>query len=88
VQVEVADVLIQVDETRVKKSWVNKLEVVDMLKERDVFRCQCQNIFKLLKRLHEGKLNDKVMILQGKSFRMQYEQPQHLLDFPSVYQLV
>jgi hypothetical protein len=32
VQVEVADVLIQVDETRVKKSWVNKLEVVDMLK--------------------------------------------------------
>ena len=83
-----ADVLIQVDETRVKKSWVNKLEVVDMLKERDVFRCQGQNIFKLLKRLHEGKLNDKVMILQGKSFRMQYEQPQHLLDFPSVYQLV
>ena len=59
-----------------------------MLKERDVFRCQGQNIFKLFKRLHEGKLNDKVMILLDKSFRMQYEQPQHLLDFPSVHQLV
>ena len=73
VQVEVADVLIQVDETRVKKSWVNKLEVVDMLRERDVFRCQGQNIFKLLRRLHEGKLNDKVLILQGKGFRMLYD---------------
>ena len=72
-QVEVADVLIQVDETRVKKSWVNKLEVVDMLRERDVFRCQGQNIFKLLRRLHEGKLNDKVLILQGKGFRMLYD---------------
>jgi hypothetical protein len=35
----VADVLIQVDETKVKKTWVNKLEVADMLRERDLFRC-------------------------------------------------
>jgi len=40
IHVEVADVQIQVDETAVKKTWVNKLEVVDMLRERELYRCQ------------------------------------------------
>lgn len=57
----------------VKKTWVNKLEVVDMLRERDIYRCKGQNIFKLLKRLNQGKLNEKVMILQSKNFKMIYD---------------
>ena len=28
------------------------------------------------------------MILQSKNFKMQYDQPQHFLDFNSVYQIV
>lgn len=61
--VEVQDILIQVDDSPIKQLFVNKNEICDTLRERDLFKCKGQNIFKLLKRLKTSKLNEKVMIV-------------------------
>jgi len=68
-----------------KQVFVNKNELVDTLKERDVFKCRGQNIFKLLKKLKQAKLNDKVLILQAKRYKQTYDLPQRLLEFNQVY---
>jgi hypothetical protein len=85
VQVECEDILLQVDDTALKQVFVNKNELADTLKERDVFKCRGQNIFKLLKKLKQAKLNDKVLILQAKRYKQTYDLPQRLLEFNQVY---
>jgi hypothetical protein len=55
---------------------VNKNEVADTLKERDMFRCKGANILKLLKRLKQKQLNEKVIVVQARNFKMTYDMPQ------------
>jgi hypothetical protein len=77
--------MIQADDAPFKQVFVNKNEIVDTLCERDIFRCKGQNIFKILKKLKQSKLNEKIMIIQAKNFKMTYDMPQQFLDFNSVY---
>jgi hypothetical protein len=81
VQVEVQEVLIQAEDSDLKQAFVNKNEIVDTMHERDIFKCKGQNIFKLIKRLKDAKLNEKSLILQSKNFRMTYDLPQKFLDY-------
>lgn len=54
---------------------MNKDEIVDLLAEREIFKCKAPFIFKILKRLKQSKLNDKAMIYYLKNFKMVYEIP-------------
>jgi hypothetical protein len=81
VQVEVQEVLIQAEDSELKQVFVNKHEIVETMHERDLFKCKSHNIFKLIKRLKQARLNEKVLILQAKNFRMTYDLPQKFLDF-------
>ena len=73
-----ADFCIQ--ENTMKKSFVDKNEIVNILQQKEFFRVKQSTLEEYWKKLQKIKLNEKYLHIKGKNFGMQYEIPIRFRD--------
>jgi hypothetical protein len=82
------DLMLQADDSELKEAFVNRSEIVGALQDRDIFKCNPELIMKLLKRLKQSKINEKIFIVNLKNLKFNYDIPFEHLEYNNVYNIV
>lgn len=86
ISIKAKDITFTVQENNLKKIFVDKSEVIDIMKEKRNFRVKQQPFSQLWHQIQQLNLNDKYMAVRGKKFLMQFDLPrrfknkQHIMD--------
>jgi hypothetical protein len=67
---------------------VNKSEIAETFKNRDINKGEPAFIMKMLKKLKKSRINEKLMTIQMRNLKFAYDIPSDMLEFDSVYRCV